>query len=233
MKIIMKKIHILASTLLAIAFCCACESKKTETATPVEEDLTDITPEQFTTNKMALGRAVAHTFSTTVACKGTVFAPANAMSKISPSIAGKVITITHKLGDRVQAGQLIATLSGNDFMELQQSFAEAAAAYTKAKVDYERAKSLWAENIGAEKDFLAAKSLYHASLASYQSLRARVAALRLNPARIENGHMYTSYPVVAPISGYLTNIDAVIGQFVDMESNLAEIVDIDRLQLKL
>ncbi len=233
MKIIMKKIHILASTLLAIAFCCACESKKTETATPVEEDLTEITPEQFTTNKMALGRAAAHTFSTTVVCKGTVFAPANAMSKISPSIAGKVITITHKLGDRVQAGQVIATLSGNDFMELQQSFAEAAAAYTKAKVDYERAKSLWAENIGAEKDFLAAKSLYHASLASYQSLRSRVAALRLNPARIENGHMYTSYPVVAPISGYLTNIDAVIGQFVDMESNLVEIVDVDRLQLKL
>ena len=33
--------------------------------------------------------------------------------------------------------------------------------------------------------------------------------------------------------GYLTNIDAVIGQFVDMESNLVEIVDVDRLQLKL
>jgi cobalt-zinc-cadmium efflux system membrane fusion protein len=155
------------------------------------------------------------------------------MSRISPSVAGKIVSINHKLGEHVQAGEVIATLAGNEFMELQQSFAEAAAAHTKAKVDFERAKSLWAENIGAEKDFLAAKSLYRATLASYQSLRSRITALRLNPSRIENGQMYAAYPVVAPISGYITAIDVVIGQFVDMESNIAEIVDTHRLQLKL
>lgn len=229
----MKKISKLVLLLLIIAANMACNGKKTDTPEPVDDGLTEITPEQFKTNKMALGTAGPYTFSTVVECKGFVFAPSNVMSKVSPAMAGKVNTVGFKLGDRVQAGQVIATLSGNDFMELQQSFAEAAAAFTKAKVDYERAKGLWAENIGAEKDFLSAKSQYRAALASYQSLRSRIAALHLSAERIENGRMYTSYPVVAPIGGYLTKINAVIGQFVDMDSDIAEIVNVDALQLKL
>ena len=229
----MKKIStILFITILAwMNF--SCNGKKTEESQPKDEGLIEITPEQFKTGNMALGQLGSQTFQDKVACKGYIFAPANAMAKVSTPIAGKVNTIKYKIGDYVSAGQTIATISGNDFMELQQNFAEAAASYSKAKVDYERAQSLWDEKIGAQKDFLAAKSIYKSAYASYLSLKSRITTLRLNASQIENGRMYTSFPVTSPISGYLTKTNAVIGQFIDMENDIAEIVNINALQLRL
>ncbi|MBM6991832.1 MAG: efflux RND transporter periplasmic adaptor subunit [Prevotella sp.] len=229
----MKKITTYLLTLLAAGALFSCSGKKAETAAPVDDGLIEITPEQFKSSHMRLGSMGSQTFRDRVECKGYVSAPANAMSKICPPIAGKIINIHYKIGDYVPAGRVIATISGNDFMALQQSFAESAAAYSKAKMDYERAQGLWAEKIGAQKDFLAAKTYYRSAYASYESLRSRITALGISPARIEGGKMYTSYPVMAPISGYLTQINAVIGQYIDVETDIAELVNLNALQLKV
>lgn len=229
----MKKITQYLLMLLITGGMFSCNGKKTESTVSADEGLIEITPEQFKSSDMRLGAMELQTFHDRVMCKGYVSVPANAMSRVCPSIAGKIVDIRYKLGDFVPAGRVIATISGNDFMALQQSFAESAAAYSKAKLDYERAQSLWAEKIGAKKDFLAAQTYYRSAYASYQSLRSRINALGINPTRIENGRMYTSYPVVAPISGYLTKINAVIGQYIDVETDIAELVNLNALQLKV
>lgn len=229
----MKKLSYALMSFLVVMTAFSCGGKKSPEPAQDEEGLIEITPEQFKNSGMALGMPAQKTFAERVACKGYISAPANAMSKISPSIAGKVNAIYFKIGDYVQKGHTVATISGNEFMDLQQQFAESAAAFTKAKLDYERASALWAEKIGAEKDFLTAKSIFLSTKASYQSLRSRIVALNLNPSGIERGRMYTSFPVVAPISGYLTKTNAVIGQFVSMADDIAEIVNVSGLQLKL
>jgi cobalt-zinc-cadmium efflux system membrane fusion protein len=229
----MQKISKLLLVLIAVWINYSCTEKKAEPVQSTPDEITKINAEQFKSSNMKLGFPAMETFRETVKCKGNISAPANAMSKISPPIAGKVNSINIKLGDHISAGQAIASISGNEFMELQQRFAEASAAFSKSKVDYERAKSLWAEKIGAEKDFLAAQTTYRSASASYQSLRSRITALGLKASSIENGHMYTSYPVVAPICGHLTKINAVIGQYIDVNSDIAEIVNVKSLQLKL
>lgn len=118
-------------------------------------------------------------------------------------------------------------------MTLQQEFAESAAAFQKAKADYERMKLLRAENIGAKKDYVSAESIYKSSLASYNALKARIHSLSINPSQIENGQMYASFPVVSPIDGYVTSSGVVVGQYVDMTDDITQIVNTDKLQLKL
>ena len=225
---------LICALLLLFLFSCGkkveSESVATETA---ETNLIDITSEQFKTNGMQLGKASLQTFTDQVACKGFLFAPANGIAKVSSPIAGTVQNIRFKIGDFVRQGQVVCYISGSEFLSLQQQFAEASANYQKAKVDYERAKALLAEKIGAEKDFTASESLYKASFASYNALKARIQVLRINPAQIENGQMYTSFPVVSPISGFITKTGAVIGQYVDVQNELAEVVNVNSLQLQL
>jgi cobalt-zinc-cadmium efflux system membrane fusion protein len=221
----------LVVTVVAIGF--SCNGKKADSAEPADDGLVEITQAQFQASGMKVGKISQQTFRDKISCKGYVSAPSSAMSKICPLIPGKVNSLRYKIGDYVPAGAVVATVSGNDFMALQQSFAEAAAAYAKAKGDYDRVLALWAENIGAKKDVQAAKASYQASYASYQSLRSRIAALGISPARVESGRMYTHYPVVAPIGGYLTRTDAVIGQYIDMETPVAELVDLRAVQLRL
>lgn len=118
-------------------------------------------------------------------------------------------------------------------MSLQQAFAESAAAFQKAKADYERMQLLRAENIGAKKDYVSAESLFKSAQASYNALKARVQSLNVNTSQIENGQMYSSFPVVSPIEGYVTNTGVVVGQYVDMTNEIAEVVNTNKLQLKL
>ncbi len=227
-----KKIPILA---LALALLTACggkvEKEKTENAP--KEELTEITSEQFETNKMELGKPSQQPFMEEVDCKGYIMAPANSMAKVSTPIPGIVNAIRCKTGDFVRSGQVVCTLSGNEFLTLQQDFAESAARYSKSKTEFERAKALRAEKIGAEKDFVAIQSDYKAATASYNALKAKINALKLDAVQIENGQMYSSFPVVSPISGYITKTGAVIGQYADMQHELVEIVNISGLQLQL
>lgn len=227
-----KKIPFLA---LALALLTACggksENEKAENAP--NEELTEITAEQFKMSEMELGEPSLQQFQNQVACKGYIVAPANSIAKVSTPIPGSVNEIRCKNGDFVRMGQVICTISGNDFLSLQQDFAESAARYSKAKLDFERAKALRAEKIGAEKDYLAMQSDFKAATASYNALKAKINAIKLDAAQIENGHMYPSFPVVSPISGYVTKTSAVIGQYADMQNELVEVVNINGLQLQL
>lgn len=228
-----KHILIYVLTLLFFFSCGKKSESDGETQVSEDESLIEITSEQFKTSEMQLGEPTLQTFTDEVSCKGFLFAPANGIAKVSTPIAGTVENIRFKIGDFVRQGQTVCNISGNEFLSLQQQFAEASANYQKAKIDYERMKALRAEKIGAAKDFTAAESLYKASFASYNALKTRIQALRLNPTRIESGQMYSSFPVVAPISGFITKTGAVIGQYVDMQNELAEVVNVHNLQLQL
>lgn len=228
----MRKILIYTIPLL-LMFSCGNKAESEGETTAAEAGLIEITSEQFNSNGMQLGKPSVQSFTEEIACKGFLVAPADGTAKISSPISGTVEGIRVKIGDFVSQGQVVCNISGNEFLGLQQQFAEAAANYQKAKLDYERAKALRAESIGSAKDFAASESIYKASLASYNALKARVRALKINPSQIENGEMQTSFSVVAPISGYITKTGAVIGQYVDVQNELAEVVNVNSLQLQL
>lgn len=229
----MKKILIYTLPLILLFSCGEKTESENEAIETVETTIIEITSEQFKTNGMQLGELSLQTFTDEITCKGFLIAPADGTAKISSSIAGTIENIRVKIGDFVRKGQVICNISGSEFLGLQQQFAEASANYQKAKLDYERVKALRAEKIGAEKDLTTLESIYKASFASYNALKTRIQALQINPSKIENGEMYTSFPVLAPISGYITKTDAVIGQYVDMQNEIAEVVNVNSLQLQL
>lgn len=226
--------HILWTVALSLIFsACGGKGSDDNEEHQLDEDQIAITPEQFKGGDMAVGTLTMQSFAEEVSCRGYLTAPANAMAKVSTPVAGAVQSVHFKLGEQVRRGQTLCTISGNEFLGLQQQYAEATAQFQKAKADYDRMKALQAENIGAKKDYLTAESLYRSSLASYNALRARIQALNINPQRIENGQMYSAFPVVAPISGYVTGSGAVVGQYIDMSFEIAEVVDVHQLQLRL
>ena len=227
------RIKILFFAFVFLLPACGGTSADEKTENAPKEELMELTQEQFSTSGMELGEPSMQSFRDEVACRGYIIAPPNSMARVSTPIPGVVNTIRCKTGDFVRIGQIVCTISGNEFLSLQQEFAETAARFSKSKLDFERAKALREEKIGSEKDFIAVQSEYKTVLASYNALKVKINAIRLDAARIENGQMYTSFPVVSPISGYVTKMSAVIGQYADMPNELVEIVNINGLQLQL
>ncbi|MEA2041999.1 MAG: efflux RND transporter periplasmic adaptor subunit, partial [Bacteroidota bacterium] len=111
--------------------------------------------------------------------------------------------------------------------------AESSAILIKLESDYKRAKELQEENIGTRKEYTAAKSSYYAERAKYKALKKQLSIMGLDAAKIETGTFYSSFSVKSPISGYISSIDAAVGQYVEPQQSIAEIIDNNSFQLKL
>lgn len=197
------------------------------------DQLIRITQEQVSSEGIELGEPTVQMFKESFTCNGYILAPANGMAQISTPISGIVKAVYCALGDYVNKGDVLCSLTGNEIMVIQQEYAETSARFKQLKADYERSKTLFNEKIGSEKDFLAVESDFKAMTAKYNSLRIRLELLRLDVTDISEGKLYSSFPVVAPIRGYITNMDLLLGQFIEQKQNLIEIIDIDQLQLQL
>lgn len=221
--------------ILLLYFIAACSSSTSpdENESTIPDDLIQITKEQFVSDNMKIGEVSLRPFAETINCNGYIAAPPNGMAQISSLISGIVETIYCSVGDYIKKGQVLCRVSSTELIILQQDFAETSANLKRLKADWERSKSLYEENIGAEKDYKAIESEYQIIKAKYQSLKLRLELLDLNTSKIEAGELFSTFPIVAPINGFVTNQHIVLGQFVEPQKKIMEIVDVNQLQLQL
>ncbi len=210
----------------------SCKNKTAEVSEP-ETGLIEITKAQFESEKMEFGEPILSPFSDLVHFTGTVVPSVNGRAQISLPAQGLVSRIWCKPGQLVSKGTVLFEVSGNEFIDMQKDFAESVAMLNRLKTEYERQKELMAENIGAKKDFIQAESMYNVEKAKFNALKIKLELLGLEVKQIEEGKFYTSYSVKAPIKGIVSNINANIGQFVESQQIIAEIIDTESFQIKL
>lgn len=230
----MKNLNILIAIFFA-SFLIACQQKeiKNEINSNTSESLNIISQEQFTFNNMKIGSLKKQLFETSLACNGSLSAPTNGIAKISTPIPGIVKNIHFTIGDYVEKHELICEIESQELINLQQNYAESSVELMKAKADYERCKTLSKENIGANKDLISAESKYRASNAIYEGFKLKLELLNLNKTQVENGKFVPSLNITAPISGYITHHNLVLGKYVEPQQSLIEIIDTEQIQVQI
>lgn len=198
-----------------------------------EDNLIQISADQFNSNNLKVGELTTQLFEEFVTCNGYIKASPSGMAQLSTQISGIVESINCAPGDYVKKGEVLCSLSSTELIVLQQGFAETSANLKRLKADWERSKALYDEKIGAEKDYISIENEYKIELAKHQSLKLRLELLNLDVSKIENGELYSSLSILAPISGYVTSQNIILGEFIEIQKNLLEIVDINQLQLQL
>ena len=192
-----------------------------------------ISREQFESMDMKVGDPGAMMFSNTVSANGYIEASPSGRAKISTLISGRVHQIKVSSGDFVKSGQTLFSLESYEFVILQQSYAEAFQRLKLLKADYERLQALWDEKISAQKDFLKAESEYRTMQAEAEGLKARLRMIHIDPSLIENGNIVPYLSVKSPISGTITSLQLVLGQHVAPLETAMEVVNEDKLRLRL
>ena len=182
---------------------------------------------------MELGKPMPITFSESITFTGIIAPSANGKAQISLPIMGVVDKIYCSIGQHITKGQLLFEISGTELIDLQKEFAESAAINKRLKSEYDRVNELYKENIGTQKELIFAESTYKTEQARYMALKLKLDKIGLDIKQIEDGSFYKSFSIVSPINGYIIAIDATIGQFIERQSVVAEIVDADQFQLKI
>jgi len=228
----MRQIIVVIIVMILAIGCKNQDSKESIEIIPSEE-LIQITKKQFNNDKMEIGKPEIHRFTDKISCTGYVSAKPDGYAEISTPIKGIIKSIHFSSGDFVKKGQVLCQLVSNDFINLQTDFANKVIETNMLKSNYLRQKELMNENIGAKKEFEISQSKYLTSKIYLESLQLKLELLGFNTSRIKNGKLYTYFPVVAPISGFIENNKITIGKYTENQELLAKIVNPDKLQIKL
>jgi cobalt-zinc-cadmium efflux system membrane fusion protein len=195
--------------------------------------LIEITKPQFETAKMELGNVSLQKFNETIQTNGMVDVPPANRAKVSAIMGGYIKTAPLLVGNKVKKGQLLLTIENPDFIEIQQNYLEVSQKLNYLKSEYDRQKTLFAEKISSQRNFLKAESDYKSALALHNGLAQKLRLMNINPLNIKTGKITSILPVYAPIAGSITMVNASVGKFMNTSDVLLEIVNNEHKHLEL
>jgi cobalt-zinc-cadmium efflux system membrane fusion protein len=161
----------------------------------------------------------------------------NRLAAVTPLGAGVLREVMVDVGDRVEAGQPLASVAS-------PSLAEACSAYVKALAETElnrrahaREQDLHAREISARQDLEQAQAALAASQSEAARARQHLLDLGLTveeaDAVARGAAMTSTLAVRAPLTGTVTVRDAVAGMAVDTGTRLFEVADLDSVWMEL
>jgi cobalt-zinc-cadmium efflux system membrane fusion protein len=234
----MKRTNIFLAGLVFLMSCGNNNSPDLAAETPVEthnEESNEVmlTQAQFNTAGIEFGSVEMKQISGTFKANGVLDVPPQQMVSISVNMGGFLKKTDLLQGMRVKKGQLIAIIENPDFVQMQQEYLDAKSQLEYAKADYERQQELAKENINAQKTLQQAKASFLSLDAKTNALKERIKVVGLNLNAVEQGHIQSTINIYSPISGFVTEVNANIGKYVNPTDVLFEIVDTEHLHAEL
>ncbi|OXA69060.1 efflux transporter periplasmic adaptor subunit [Flavobacterium aquidurense] len=214
--------------------------RKTDAEVPKEEAKTEekqaagikeveLNEAQFTGSQIELGGFSQKNLSDVINANGYTKLPPQNQADVSVFTTGIVKSISVIEGQHVNKGQVIATIESPEFAKIQEAYLTSKSNLEYLKLEFERQKTLSAEEVNSKKVFQQTKSNYEIEKARFSSLQRQLSTLNINP----NGAATSTVAVKAPISGFITEINIKLGSNVEAGKPLLGIVDNSKLHVDL
>lgn len=231
------KKHIVFTVIAAFLFV-SCGSKQTPATTDAhdheeEPGVVELTAAQFKTAGITYGKPENRQISGAVKVNGLLDVPPQQQVSISVPMGGFIKQTSLLQGMPVKQGQVIAVLENLDYIQLQQDYLEVSSQLEYATKEHDRQQELAKENVNALKTLQQAKASWQTLLARENGLRQKLSVLNINLPALQKGNIQRTVNVYAPISGYVTQVNVNLGQFVTPADILFRIVNTEHLHAEL
>lgn len=201
----MKTLYIGALLLAGTTILYSCSQKKDEADTKPQQFCLSDTMQHM----IAIDTAGMCRIEDEIHLSGEVGYDDNKVVKVFPRSGGQVTQCTVSLGDKVEAGQVLAVIKSADIAGNYADMSEADADVAIAKRELDNQQSLYKSGIASEKDFQEAQNNYDKALAEKRKIESLISI---------NGGGKTSaggtYTLTAPISGYIVEKNINAGNFI-------------------
>ena len=214
------------------------EAKEEKTTGEVEEESTEatiasLTNEQIKTVGIQFGSIEQKQLTATLKANGALRVPNNNKANATSLYGGVIKTINVQVGSNVKSGQVIATITNPQFIQLQEEYLTVTSKIIYAEQELARQKELSDGNAGALKNYQSADAELKTLRTRKASLQEQIQLMGINPSSVSNSNLRSALVVKSPISGTISNVFSKIGSYVDVSSPVAEIVDNSQLHLDL
>ena len=212
-------------------------SKKEETVTQetyaISGDQITLTDLQKKTAEIETTTLNNENIANKILITGQINVPPTGMAGVSSSTGGIIKTARFVPGNYVTRGQTLAMVENPDLARLQQEYLQARSNLGYAQKDYNRQMYLNKYQASSDKVTQKAANEAQSQGAAVRGIESQLRSYGINPGSVSSGNIRKSVSVVAPISGYISRVNASIGQYVSSADVLYEIVNNGQTHLVL
>lgn len=218
-------------TILALSLLFSCEHKhnghshEEEAIHQQEEGIIHLNQIQFNSLGMTIDTLPHRQMRSYIQTNGELVLPPQSEASITAIIGANIKDIMIIEGDKVAKGQTLAYLSHPDIIQLQTEYVKKFSELEYAEQEYKRKKKLYEEDVSSGKVFQKAKSDYLSLKADVSGLEGQFELLGISAQQVREGRIFAVVPLKSPISGYVRQVNVRLGQYVQPNEKLIEVVN--------
>lgn len=223
----------MAILLLLTACGPAAESESDSVTSELPENQVQLREAQLAQFELQLDSAQLRKIGGSIEVNGMIDVPPQNRSLLHPPVAAYVQDLRVKVGQLVRKGQVLAVLEHPEILEIQRRYLDAKAQLTFLERDFARQEELARDQATAAKQLDKARADLSSAQALTASLKAQVQRLGITPAGLQASNLQSSLQLLAPYNGFVTAVEAQLGQFVGADQPLIGMLNKEHLHVEL
>ncbi|MEK6548329.1 MAG: efflux RND transporter periplasmic adaptor subunit [Bacteroidota bacterium] len=220
--------------ILSMAILMASCGKETKTESSIVKSEIKLTAEQKQNAGIEFGTLEEKPMAESVFCTGLVDVPPISLAAVSMPIAGYIKSTIEVLpGKQVSKGQVLATVTSMEFIQMQQEYLQAQSQMSLLTNERARQQVLQQEEVGSKKKFQQAEAELGNLQAVSRALSMKLDILGCDMQALSQGKMSSSLTLKSPIDGFIQDQSLAIGKYITPTDVLVKIVGVAHKHVEL
>ena len=188
-----------------------------------EEGGVKISPQVMREFDIEVQQASGGTIEQTVRLPGEVVYNADRIAHVTPTVAGIVNKVNFSVGDRVEAGQIMAVFNSRELAAARSEYLASKARLVLTEANMERDQRLFEQKVGTERAVLESRQAYQEAQIARNQAENTLHALGYSHEQIAQVESladtdFNAYELTAPLSGVVTERHLTIGEVIEPAS---------------
>lgn len=172
---------------------------------------------------LKMGEAQEREMDAMLHVNGSLVLRAQDMGNVSSLMGGIVKNVYVKEGQMVSRGQVVATIENTNVVTLQREYYTAYKESEMARLELDRQKTLASAGAGIKKTLQMSEKNYKVAQANLLGTGRQLQQMGISTKQVAKGKFTTVFPLRAPISGTVSDMQASLGSYADMQTPLMKI----------
>lgn len=189
-----------------------------------------LTAEQRNRFRIELRAAGAGSLKNEISLPGEIVFNEDRVVHMVPCVSGIVRNVTKSVGDRVKAGEVVASIDSRELADAKAEYLAADAREALAEKTFVREKKLRDKEVSSEQDFLEAEQSLAEARITLRSAEQKLHALGLSEKDVaalgeEHDEAITRYEIRSPIDGVVTKKHLSLGESLAADADIFTVAD--------
>ncbi|MEN9951640.1 MAG: hypothetical protein RLY85_2392 [Bacteroidota bacterium] len=230
----MKQVYISCCTFLILLMSCN-EKQSDAAATPEETVVNEIklTADQSAALKLQLGNPTNQEMHSSIKVQGIIDLPPQNMISVNFPMGGFLKQTKLIPGMHIAKGEVIATISDQAIIQLQQDYLLAKAKLDLLRLELSRQQDMKDARAGVSRNFQQTEADVKMQTITIRGMHEKLKLIGIDPITLNESNLSGDVLLKSPINGYVSKVNVNTGKYIQPTETIFELIDPEDIHVAL